>query len=156
MLPAELVETDSEPRARSRWHRVGLGERLHHPAATLSGGEQQRVAIARLYDPSQPAAGGRVSTGNLDSKTGRRVIEPLFRLNHEHNTHPGGGDRMTTNWLQRCQRQLVMSGRAAGGTTVMAATRWESCHESVATGIEAAAPGSGSAASCAGLCWRWR
>lgn len=108
MLPAELRgETDSEPRARALLESVGLGDRLHHLPPRLSGGEQQRVAIARAFMTRPRLLLADEPTGNLDSKTGEKVIELLFALNREHGTtlvvvtH----DRELAS---RCQRQVVM------------------------------------------------
>lgn len=108
MLPAELRgETDCEPRARALLESVGLGDRLHHLPPRLSGGEQQRVAIARAFMTRPRLLLADEPTGNLDSKTGEKVIELLFALNREHGTtlvvvtH----DRELAG---RCQRQVVM------------------------------------------------
>ncbi|MHC9243861.1 ABC transporter ATP-binding protein [Aeromonas jandaei] len=109
MLPAELRgERDCEPRARELLAAVGLGERLHHMPPRLSGGEQQRVAIARAFMTRPSLLLADEPTGNLDSKTGDKVIELLFELNRKHGTtlvvvtH----DRELAS---RCQRQLVMA-----------------------------------------------
>ncbi|MGY3862462.1 ABC transporter ATP-binding protein [Aeromonas lacus] len=109
MLPAELRgERDCEPRARELLAAVGLGERLHHLPPRLSGGEQQRVAIARAFMTRPSLLLADEPTGNLDSKTGEKVIELLFELNRKHGTtlvvvtH----DRELAS---RCQRQLVMT-----------------------------------------------
>ena len=108
MLPAELRgEIDCEPRARALLESVGLGDRLHHLPPRLSGGEQQRVAIARAFMTRPRLLLADEPTGNLDSKTGEKVIELLFALNREHGTtlvvvtH----DRELAS---RCQRQVVM------------------------------------------------
>ncbi|WP_323947909.1 ABC transporter ATP-binding protein [Aeromonas hydrophila] len=124
MLPAELRgETRCEPRACDLLAAVGLGERLHHLPPRLSGGEQQRVAIARAFMTRPSLLLADEPTGNLDSKTGERVIELLFELNREHGTTLV----VVTHdheLAQRCQRQLVMAaGRlAADASTSEAAS----------------------------------
>jgi putative ABC transport system ATP-binding protein len=87
MLPLELAgRADARRGAEVILDRVGLGDRLHHYPKQLSGGEQQRVAIARAYAGEPMILFADEPTGNLDRKTGERVGELLFRLNHEHGT----------------------------------------------------------------------
>jgi len=66
--------------------RVGLGERLNHYPAQLSGGEQQRVALARAFINRPKILFADETTGNLDSETGKLVIQNLFALNTEAGT----------------------------------------------------------------------
>ena len=87
MLPLELASR-ADPRrgAEIILERVGLADRLQHYPKQLSGGEQQRVAIARAYAGEPMILFADEPTGNLDRKTGERVGELLFTLNHEHGT----------------------------------------------------------------------
>ena len=87
MLPLELVGTKG---AREKAHdilkKVGLDNRWTHYPAQLSGGEKQRVAIARAFATEPAVLFADEPTGNLDSRTGERVIDLLFELNKESST----------------------------------------------------------------------
>lgn len=87
MLPLELAGvSDAEQIAEQFLVEVGLGERLSHYPTTLSGGEQQRVAIARAFARQPRILFADEPTGNLDTRTGERVIELLFELNGKAST----------------------------------------------------------------------
>ncbi|MGI8821363.1 MAG: ABC transporter ATP-binding protein [Chthoniobacterales bacterium] len=83
LLLQGVAHCESETRARELLQVVGMGERARHFVHQLSGGEQQRTAIARalIHQPSLLIADE--PTGNLDSKSAGRVIEVLQRIGHD-------------------------------------------------------------------------
>lgn len=87
LLPLDLAGAeDRGNRADSLLSEVGLAERGHHYPAQLSGGEQQRVAVARAFATSPSILLADEPTGNLDGVTGSLILEMLQRLQAENGT----------------------------------------------------------------------
>ena len=87
MVPLELTGVSSvKRRASDLLDAVGLQDRLHHYPVQLSGGEQQRVAVARAFACRPPILLADEPTGNLDSATGRHIIGLLLDLHRDYGT----------------------------------------------------------------------
>jgi putative ABC transport system ATP-binding protein len=87
MIPLELQKSDKAySTAKDLLERVGLAERMTHYPSQLSGGEQQRVSIARAFCNSPKILFADEPTGNLDDETGAYIEQLLFDINEEKGT----------------------------------------------------------------------
>ena len=110
MVPLELRgERNVAPKAKDLLDRVGLSDRLHHYPSQLSGGEQQRVAMARAFITDPKILFADEPTGNLDEENATHITDLLFGMN----TEKGTTLVLVTHNLelaQRTQRILRMRG----------------------------------------------
>lgn len=87
MVPLELRgERNVGAKAKELLSRVGLADRLHHYPTQLSGGEQQRVAMARAFITEPKILFADEPTGNLDEENSQHITDLLFGLNKEQGT----------------------------------------------------------------------
>ena len=87
MVPLELRgEKNIRPIANALLDKVGLSDRISHYPVQLSGGEQQRVSMARAFSTSPKILFADEPTGNLDEEASKNVVKLLFDLNREAGT----------------------------------------------------------------------
>lgn len=123
MLPAELRgDRDAEAQAREFLVRVGLADRATHYPRQLSGGEQQRVAVARAFASRPLLLFGDEPTGNLDTRTGAKIADLIFDLNRDQGTTLV----LVTHDVRladRCERLIVLeAGRVVEDRATLPAT----------------------------------
>ncbi len=117
-VPLELAGVaEAQTRARAELAAVGLADRLDHYPAQLSGGEQQRVAVARALAPNPAIVVADEPTGNLDEDTGQQIIDLLF-AGHEKRGTTLVLVTHDTALAARCARVVrLRSGHIDGGGT---------------------------------------
>ena len=87
IVPLELQGAKNASKiGKELLEKVGLSDRFHHYPSQLSGGEQQRVSLARAFSNRPSILFADEPTGNLDEETGENVIQLLFQLNKEAGT----------------------------------------------------------------------
>jgi putative ABC transport system ATP-binding protein len=107
MLPLELAGKEARIPALSILEKVGLAHRLEHFPSTLSGGEQQRVSLARDFVQKPDILFADEPTGSLDEATGAKIIDMMFSLQQEM----GATLVLVTHdpkLAARCDRQLSL------------------------------------------------
>lgn len=107
-LPLEILGLEKDPqRAEELLQRVGLGDRHHHRPSQLSGGEKQRVAVARALSTEPDIILADEPSGSLDEETGESIMQLLFDLVKQEQralilvTHD-------QDLAQRCSRRLIL------------------------------------------------
>jgi putative ABC transport system ATP-binding protein len=121
--------TDADAVARTTLADVGLGDRLEHFPAALSGGEQQRVAVARALATGNPILLADEPTGELDFRTGVAILELLHRQSHDGRavlvvTHNREISRVADRVVELSSGRIVGDGPPRGGQADVADLHW--------------------------------
>ncbi len=129
LVPLEIARAaDPAREARNLLEEVGLTDRAHHYPSQLSGGEQQRVAIARALANAPPILLADEPTGNLDSTTGRQVVDLLIEVNRRRRSTVV----LVTHDLELAQRADVILSMRDGRTERIEAPAEEAVPRAVA------------------------
>jgi putative ABC transport system ATP-binding protein len=130
-LGADVAGRDHPGRvARDMLERVGLGERTRHFPHELSGGEQQRVAIARGLATGNPILLADEPTGELDFKTGVQILDLLHEQTHEQGTtvlvvtHNREISRIAHRVIELSSGRVVFDGAPPGGRADVSDLQW--------------------------------
>jgi len=120
---------DADAVARATLADVGLGDRLEHFPAALSGGEQQRVAVARALATGNPILLADEPTGELDFRTGVAILELLHRQSHDGRavlvvTHNREISRVADRVIELSSGRIVGDGPPRGGQADVADLHW--------------------------------
>jgi putative ABC transport system ATP-binding protein len=120
---------DADAVARATLADVGLGDRLEHFPAALSGGEQQRVAVARALATGNPILLADEPTGELDFRTGVAILELLHRQSHDGRavlvvTHNREISRVADRVVELSSGRIVGDGPPRGGRADVADLHW--------------------------------
>ena len=122
LVPLEIAGASrAVDRAQTLLDEVGLTERGHHYPSQLSGGEQQRIAIARALANDPPILLADEPTGNLDSKNGHHVVELLHNVNRVRGTTVV----MVTHDAELADQSDVVLSMRDGRTDVIAQAKTE-------------------------------
>jgi putative ABC transport system ATP-binding protein len=120
---------DSRRRAAKVLDQVGLGDRLHHYPSELSGGEQQRVAVARALVTDNPIVVADEPTGDLDFRTGVQILELLEEQTAAGRTvvavtHNREISRVADRVIELSSGRIVSDGPPEGGRAPIGDLRW--------------------------------
>ena len=114
-----LPLSERRERVNEALQKVGLSDRMGHRPTELSGGQQQRVAIARALSTKPTLILADEPTGNLDSKSGKEIMEILVELHHEGRgiiliTHDPGIANMASRRVQMYDGRVVFDSAEGG------------------------------------------